>query len=77
MLAVGTGIRYYLEHSRDEIDFSTQITDYSKDFIMPAELNINKNIGKNLFAGIKTGFFFTPFYSVGSFHLGPEIKCRF
>ncbi|WP_339925929.1 hypothetical protein [uncultured Cyclobacterium sp.] len=76
LLAVGTGIGYYLEHS-NEIDPVTQITEYSRDFIMPVELNINKNIGGNLFAGVKTGFFFTPFYSIGSFHLGPEIRYRF
>jgi hypothetical protein len=77
LLAVGTGIGYYLEYSNDEIDPITQITEFNRDFAMPLELNFNKNIGKNLYAGIKSGFFITPFYRIGSFHLGPEIRYRF
>ena len=77
LLAVGTGIGYYLEYSNDEIDPITQITEFYRDFTMPLELNINKNIGKNLYGGIKSGFFLTPFYDIGSFHLGPEIRYRF
>ena len=76
-LAVGTGIGYYLEYSSDEIDQATQITEFYRDFIMPLELNFSKNIGENLFAGVKTGLFITPFYSIGAFHLGPEIRYRF
>jgi hypothetical protein len=74
---VGTGIGYFLEHWEGEVNYLSGEKDYNRDFTMPIEINLNREISKNVIIGIKSGVFLTPFYIFGGFHLGPEVSYRF
>ncbi|WP_375584722.1 hypothetical protein [Cyclobacterium xiamenense] len=76
-LAVGTGPGFFLSSYPDERDGQSGLPVVSRDFSMPILLNLSKPLGTYGSIGVKTGVFLTPFYAVGGFHLGPEIRFHF
>lgn len=76
-LAVGSGPGFFLASYPDERDGQTGLPLFSRDFSMPILLNLSKPLGNVGTIGVKSGLFFTPFYAIGGFHLGPEIRFRF
>ncbi|WP_154858466.1 hypothetical protein [Cyclobacterium xiamenense] len=76
-LAVGTGPGFFLARYPDERDGQTGLPVFSRDFSMPLLLNLSKPLGNFGTVGVKSGLFFTPFYAIGGFHFGPEIRFRF
>jgi hypothetical protein len=80
VISVGTGVGYYLEHSSPRIPTSQNPIlekEYVRDFTMPFRGRLSKEFAPNLRGGIHSGIYLTPFYSLGGFHLGPEISYRF
>ncbi|NHE59251.1 outer membrane beta-barrel protein [Cyclobacterium plantarum] len=76
-LAAGTGPGFFLASYPDERDSQTGLPLFTRDFSMPLLLNLYKPLGTIATIGLKTGLFFTPFYAIGGFHLGPEIRFLF
>lgn len=79
-VSVGTGVGYYLEHTDPRSPTSQNPTlekEYVRDFTMPFRGRLSKKFAPNLRGGIRSGIYLTPFYSLGGFHLGPEITYRF
>lgn len=76
-LAVGSGPGFFLASYPDERDSQSRLPLFSRDFSMPLLLNLSKPLGTIGTIGLKTGLFFTPFYAIGGFHLGPEIRFHF
>ncbi len=79
-VSVGTGVGYYLEHTNPRNPSSQNPTlekEYVRDFTMPFRGRLSKEFAPNLRCGIHSGIYLTPFYSLGGFHLGPEISYRF
>ncbi|WP_158861580.1 hypothetical protein [Lunatibacter salilacus] len=80
VISVGTGVGYYLEHTNPRNPTSQNPTlekEYVRDFTMPFRGRLSKEFAPNLRGGIHSGIYLTPFYSLGGFHLGPEISYRF
>ncbi|WP_143155865.1 hypothetical protein [Cyclobacterium lianum] len=76
-LAVGSGPGFFLASFPDERDVQTGFALSSRDFSMPLLLNLSRPLGSIGTVGLKSGLFFTPFYAIGGFHLGPEIRILF
>lgn len=76
-LAVGTGPGFFLASYPEERDIQSGLPLFKRDFSMPLLLNFSKPLGTIGTIGLKTGLFFTPFYAIGGFHLGPEIRFHF
>ncbi len=76
-LAVGSGPGFFLASYPDERDGQSGLPLFSRDFSMPLLLNLSKPLGNFGTIGVKSGVFFTPFYAIGGFHFGPEIRFRF
>nr|MBI1229066.1 outer membrane beta-barrel protein [Cytophagales bacterium] len=80
VISVGTGVGYYLEHTNPRNPTSQNPAlekEYVRDFTMPFRGRLTKEFAPNLRGGIHSGIYLTPFYSLGGFHLGPEISYRF
>jgi hypothetical protein len=76
-LALGSGPGFFLASFPDERDGQSGLRVFSRDFSMPLLLNLSKPLGDFGAIGVRSGLFFTPFYAIGGFHLGPEIRFRF
>lgn len=76
-LAVGTGPGFFLASYPDERDGQSGLPLFSRDISMPLLLNLSKPLGNFGTIGVKSGLFFTPFYAIGGFHFGPEIRFLF
>lgn len=76
-LGVGTGPGFFLASYPDERDGQSGLPVFSRDFSMPLLLNLSKPLGNFGTIGVKSGLFVTPFYAIGGFHLGPEIRFHF
>jgi hypothetical protein len=79
-LIINSGFGFYMENEKgteDDIQIERGEKDYFRDATFPLQAEFRKEVSDNLLVGIKTGFYFTPFYSIGGFHLGPTISYRF
>lgn len=75
-LRAGTGIGYFLEYWEGEKAWQLETKNFKRDFTMPIQLALVKNVNKRILVGVKSGVFVTPFYIFGGLHIGPEISFR-
>ncbi len=74
--SIGTGIGYYLENRNMNSINPDRSFRYTRDFTMPWNINLSKEILPNVILGLYSGVFLTPFYTFGGFHLGPSVSYR-
>jgi hypothetical protein len=84
-LGIGTGIGLIYETSDsydviyDEISRKNEIVEGKRsvrDFSMPLLFTLKKDINERFFYGLTTGFYVTPFYIFGGYHLAPTIGIK-
>lgn len=77
--SVNSGFGFYLEN---RLAFNTtdpsgiEKKDFMRDATFPIQTEIKKEIYPELWFGLKTGVFLTPFYTFGGFHVGPTLSLR-
>ena len=84
-VGIGTGIGLIYESTVayeirfDEASGNNQIEKGKRtirDFSMPLLLTLKKDINERFFYGLTTGFYVTPFYIFGGYHLAPTIGIK-
>jgi hypothetical protein len=78
-LIINSGFGYFLENrlAFNESDIASRgAIQYYKDATFPIQAEIRKELVPNLWLGLKSGVFLTPFYTFGGFHLTPNISFR-
>jgi len=84
-LGIGTGIGLIYETSVayemrfNEISRENEIvkgTSSIRDFSMPLMITLKKDYNERFFYGLTTGFYVTPFYIFGGYHLAPTIGIK-
>lgn len=78
-LVVNSGFGFFLENrlafNEEDLALRGQIQ-YYRDATFPIQVQYRKEITPSLWLGMRTGFFLTPFYTFGGFHLTPTLSFR-
>jgi hypothetical protein len=78
-LIISSGFGFFLENrlAFNENDLAVRgAIQYYRDATFPIQAEIRKELVPNLWVGVRSGVFLTPFYTFGGFHLTPNISFR-